>query len=62
MRMAALRSLDWTPMARVMGLMSGVHVAASTIGQVGRGVKDLDATLLTGFGPCSAFRSRPWPT
>ncbi|MFI6500336.1 hypothetical protein [Nonomuraea typhae] len=48
-RMLALRNLDWPSAAKVMLLMSGVYVAAATIGAVGRGVRELDAELLTGF-------------
>lgn len=48
-RMLALRNLGWSSAAQVMYLMSGVYVSAATIGAVGRGVRELDAELLTGF-------------
>jgi hypothetical protein len=48
-RMLALRNLGWSSAAKVMYLMSGVYVSAATIGAVGRGVKELDAELLSGF-------------
>ncbi|MFE9093648.1 hypothetical protein [Streptomyces sp. NPDC007264] len=48
-RMLALRNLGWSSAAKVMYLMSGVYVSAATIGQVGRGVKELDAELINGF-------------
>lgn len=49
LRMLALRNLGWSSAAKVMYLMSGVHVSAATIGAVGRGAKELDAELLNGF-------------
>lgn len=49
LRMLALRNLGWAPAAKVMFLMSGVGVAASTLGAVGRGVRPLDPELLRGF-------------
>ncbi|MEV6176216.1 hypothetical protein ACIHAR_04370 [Streptomyces sp. NPDC052016] len=48
-RMLALRNLGWSSAAKVMSLMSGVHLSAATIGAVGRGTKQLDAELLHGF-------------
>lgn len=61
-RMLALRNLGWTSAAVVMALMSGVYLSATTIGAVGRGVKELDAELLNGFAPYSVFPSRSWAT
>ncbi|MFE7095629.1 hypothetical protein [Streptomyces erythrochromogenes] len=49
LRMLALRNLNWSGAAKAMCLMSGVCKAASTIGAVGRGVKELDAEMLDGF-------------
>ncbi|RSS84296.1 hypothetical protein [Streptomyces sp. WAC06614] len=49
LRMLALRNLNWSGAAKVMCLMSGVCKAASTIGAVGRGAKELDAEMLDGF-------------
>ncbi len=54
--MLALRNLGWTSAAKVMAQMSGVYLAASTIGAVGRGVKELDATLLNGFAAVLGVR------
>ncbi|MFF3610068.1 hypothetical protein [Streptomyces sp. NPDC002463] len=48
-RMLGLRNLGWSSAAKVMYLMSGVHLSAATIGAVGRGAKELDAEILSGF-------------
>lgn len=48
-RMLALRNLGWSSAAQVMFLMSGVYLSASTIGAIGRGVRELDPELLNGF-------------
>lgn len=48
-RMLELRNFGWSAAAQVMYVMSDVHVAASTIGAVGRGVRELDSDLLHGF-------------
>ncbi|MFF7248238.1 hypothetical protein ACFZBU_30505 [Embleya sp. NPDC008237] len=48
-RMLALRNLGWSSAAKVMYLMSDVCLSAATIGAVGRGVREIDAELLTGF-------------
>ncbi|MER7734822.1 hypothetical protein ABTX80_28400 [Streptomyces erythrochromogenes] len=49
LRMLALRNLNWSGAAKAMCLMSGVCKAASTIGAVGLGTKELDAEMLDGF-------------
>ncbi|MFF2197657.1 hypothetical protein [Streptomyces sp. NPDC058157] len=56
LRMLALRNLNWSGAAKVMYLMSGVCKAASTIGAVGRGAKELDAELLDGFAATLGIR------
>ncbi|MHC5902498.1 hypothetical protein ACVNF4_01045 [Streptomyces sp. S6] len=48
-RMLALRNMGWSSAAQVMYLMSGVCVSPSTIGAVGRGVREIDSELLNGF-------------
>jgi len=49
LRMLALRNLNWMSGTKVMYLMSGVYLAAATIGAVGRGVKEIDEEIVTGF-------------
>ncbi|MFE2149171.1 hypothetical protein [Streptomyces lavendulae] len=56
LRMLALRNLNWSGAAKVMCLMSGVCKAASTIGAVGRGAKQLDAEMLDGFAATLGIR------
>ncbi|MFG2972265.1 hypothetical protein ACGFYY_04560 [Streptomyces sp. NPDC048331] len=56
LRMLALRNLNWSGAAKVMCLMSGVCKAASTIGAVGRGAKELDAEMLDGFAATLGIR------
>ncbi|MFF3019417.1 hypothetical protein [Streptomyces sp. NPDC057939] len=49
LRMFALRNLNWLGTAKAMCLMSGVCKAASTVGAVGRGAKQLDPEIVEGF-------------
>ncbi|MFI6101856.1 hypothetical protein ACIA8G_40435 [Lentzea sp. NPDC051213] len=48
-RMLALRNMGWSAAAHVLREMSGVYLSASTIGAIGRGVRELDAELITGL-------------
>lgn len=49
MHMLSNRNLNWSSSARVLSWLTGVHLAASTIGAIGHGRKDFTADLLPAF-------------
>ncbi|WP_328456730.1 hypothetical protein [Amycolatopsis sp. NBC_00438] len=57
MRMLANRSLDWTSSAKVLSRLGGVHLAASSIGALGYGRKELTPDLLSPFASVLGIRT-----
>jgi hypothetical protein len=49
MQLLANRNLKWTSSAKVLSRLAGVHLAASTIGAIGHGSKELTIDLLPAF-------------
>ena len=49
MGLLANRNLNWSSTAKVLSLLGGVHLAASTIGALGHGRKDMTPDLLPAF-------------
>jgi transcriptional regulator with XRE-family HTH domain len=57
MRMLANRSLNWTSSAKVLSRLGGVHLAASSIGALGHGRKELTPDLLPSFASVLGIRT-----
>jgi len=56
MRMLANRCLNWTSSAKVLSRLGGVHLAASSIGALGHGRKELTPDLLPPFASVLGIR------
>lgn len=57
MRMLANRTLNWTSSAKVLSRLGGVHLAASSIGALGRGRKELTPDLMAPFSSVLGIRT-----
>jgi hypothetical protein len=49
------RNLNWSRSAKVLSRLAGIHLAASTIGAIGHGRKELTPELLAGFATVLAI-------
>jgi hypothetical protein len=45
------RNLRWTAAAKTLLCLTGIYLAASTVGAIGRSRKELSPELLTGLAP-----------
>ena len=57
MRMLAHRGLNWTSSAKALSRLGGVHLAASSIGALGHGRKELTADLVPPFASVLGIRA-----